>query len=197
MIPMGGCGRAPVFCLPGGDSPWPGSRSDPAGTPGVRRSPARVTVPSTSPSGPSAGPRRNTTAGTVCTYGPTTCGPPSSCGSPGAGSAPGMAFAPGPPWWTTSRRTGGTGRCSSTRPTIRACASAVTTGRPPGSGRKNAEKETVFKTPEAKKRRNARAPARAPAAPARRRSKPPACRTLPHPRKVLGGGAQDRAAPFV
>ena len=53
----------------------------------------------------------------------------SCCASRSAASAPGRAYGPGPLWWTTSGRTAGTGRCSSTGRTTRACVSTITTAR--------------------------------------------------------------------
>ena len=83
--------------------------------------------------------RQSGTPGTVCPSGPTICGPASSCGSPGAGSVPSVASEPGPRWWTMWSPTGGTGPGSSTGPIYRACASIITTRRPPGSWRKSGE----------------------------------------------------------
>lgn len=108
------------------------------------------TVPSTSPRKPLAGSRRNITAGTACLSGRTTCARRSSCGSRSAASAPRSirpetpGTAPGQRWWTTSSPTGGAGRCSSTRPTTRACANDAMTRKRHGSRQKNDGNETEF-----------------------------------------------------
>ena len=83
--------------------------------------------------------RQSGTAGTVCPSGPMICGLPSSWPSPGAGSVPSVVSVPGPQWWTMWSPTGETGPGSSTGPISRACASIITTRRPPGSWRKSGE----------------------------------------------------------
>ena len=112
---------------------------------------------------------------------------------PGAGSVPGMVFAPWPPWWTMSRPIGETGSCSSTRPTIRACASAAMTGRRRGNRRKNGgngwDREGIRwrEATSAPERVGARTPGHA-------QGKPSAWRGA-RVKKVLGPLAQDLAAP--
>ena len=70
----------------------------------------------------------------------------SCCGSRSAAPAPPSirleipGTAPGPRWWTTSSPTGAAGPGSSTRPTTRACASAITTRKRPGNRPRNGGK---------------------------------------------------------
>ena len=84
-----------------------------------------------------AGYRRSTTAGTACLFGRVTFARRSSCGSRSAASALSGASGPGPPWWTMWSHIGETGRNSLIQPTIRACASDVTTEKQPRKWRKN------------------------------------------------------------
>lgn len=103
-----------------------------------------VTAQSTSPSGPSAGPRRNTTGGTAWTSGRRTCARPSSCGSLGAGHAQAAASGPGPPWWTTSRRTRVTGCGSLIGAICSRSASIATIEKQRWNRRKSAENGRSF-----------------------------------------------------
>ena len=109
-----------------------------AGVPGISRS-------------TSAAPALSTTAGTCCRSGRITCGRRSCCVNRSVGSAPGStrrvihAAGHGPRWSTMCGRIAGTGRCSSTRPITRACASITTTRRPRENRPKNGAKTVRFR----------------------------------------------------
>ena len=130
--------------------------------------------------------RRSGTAGTVCPSGLTICGLPSSCGNHGAGSVPSVASAPGPRWWTTWSPTGGTGPDSLTGPISRACASIITTRKPPGSRRKSGE--TAAETEGQILREATSAPERGRVGPpGRARGQALGLPTLPPPKEDFGG----------
>ena len=125
--------RCRLFVLPGGDSPWPISRSDLAAIPDAlswsRMGTAMPTVPRI---GTGAAGRLRPGAGcTRPTNGPRTCSLRSSCRSLSAGRAPKEGLGCGLRMWTTSSRIAETGPSSQTGQTCRACAIAATAGKRP------------------------------------------------------------------
>ena len=125
--------RCRLFVLPGGDSPWPISRSDLAAIPDAlswsRMGTAMPTVP-----GIGTGAARRLRPGAGCTRptnGPRTCSLRSSCRSLSAGRAPKGGSGCGPRMWTTSSPIAETGPSSQTRQICRACAIAATAGKRP------------------------------------------------------------------
>lgn len=121
------------FVLPGGDSPWPISRSDLAAIPDAlswsRMGTAMPTVPRIG-----TGAARRLRPGAGCTRptnGPRTCSLRSSCRSLSAGRAPKGGSGCGPRMWTTSSPIAETGPSSQTGQICRACAIAATAGKRP------------------------------------------------------------------
>ena len=125
--------RCRLFVLPGGDSPWPISRSDLAAIPDAlswsRMGTAMPTVPRIG-----TGAARRLRPGAGCTRptnGPRTCSLRSSCRSLSAGRAPKGGSGCGPRMWTTSSPIAETGASSQTGQICRACAIAATAGKRP------------------------------------------------------------------
>ena len=142
-------------------------------------------------------------AGTACRSGQRTCGQRSFCGSRFAGSASDSihleirAAVLGPRWWTISSPIAGTGGCLWTLPTTRVCASTTTTRRRPGNRRKSAGKTQEIDHTNALGATSVRRHAcpRLGMRVAMRAGQAKGLLPRPHPGKVLGGGAQDPAAP--